>query len=78
MFLADLEKTQNFWNFPNFRGGEGGVQKVWKIPNFFWVFFIEGFPNSKTDKQTDNRTDGDIPLVAIATEIILITIRTYD
>ena len=33
---------------------------------------------SKTDKQTDNRTDGAITLVAIATEIILITIRTYD
>ena len=35
-----LEKTQNFGNFPNFRGGRGvGFRKVWKIPNFFGFFF---------------------------------------
>ena len=40
VFLGDLKKTQNFGNFPNFRGG-GGVRKVWKIPNFFGFFLLK-------------------------------------
>ena len=41
--------------FPHL-GGEGGVNEVWKISTQF-IFFFEGFPKDKTNKEkTSNKT----------------------
>ena len=43
VFLGNLKKTQNFGNFPNFRGG--GPESL-ENSKLFLGFFFEGFPKS--------------------------------
>ena len=43
VFPKLLEKTQNNQK-KSLELAETPSPPVWKIPNFFWVFFLEGFP----------------------------------